>query len=64
MVPAPFELRDLLHAELVDSGFVRSCLNCEAFDLARGYCLEYEATPPAKTVVFSCKVRWHQQIPF
>ena len=57
-LPKPFSHEDLIRRQLL-----ASCFNCERFDHANEVCLQFDARPPAKVLVFGCP-EWEGEIPF
>lgn len=56
--------REMLHQELIQSGIVASCVNCENWHEPTERCaLAPQAPVPIKVVIFGCS-KWLQVIPF
>ena len=48
----------------IRSGVIRTCINCENFDLQGGeLCKLWQSRPPARVIVLGCD-KWLEEIPF
>ena len=48
----------------VRMGVIRTCINCENFNIDGGeLCTLWRSRPPAKVIVYGCD-KWQEEIPF